>query len=156
VQTDPSSAPPEETAEDLLRRLRTLVGDGGVEIAIDPRRLNHMDSPVVVEADSNIWLYGLLAASGVVWWMAGMTVGLGAFATSVALYATAGRRYVRQRIERRVHAVVLYDVTAWRRLWRFGGIALSARQGTSVRRCAAPADNWMAFVRDITSSTAAR
>jgi hypothetical protein len=131
-----------------------LVADGSVEIAIDLRRLNHMDSPVVVEADSNIWLYGLLAASATVWWMGGMPVGLGALAVSAAVYATAGRRYVQRRIERRIRAVALYDVTAWRKLWRFGGIALSARQGASVRRCAAPADNWMAFVRDITGRMA--
>jgi hypothetical protein len=154
VQIDLPPAPPAETAEDLLRRLRTLIAEGRVSLAIDPRRLNHMDSPVVVEADTNIWLYGLLAASAVFWWAGGMPAGLGALAISIGIYATAGRRYVRRRIERRVHAVALYDVAAWRKLWRFGGVALSAGQGPAARSCAAPAGNWMAFVREMTGPTA--
>ncbi len=140
----------EASAEDLFRELRRLVACGTVRLELDLARLEHIDSPVVVEADSNIWVYTLLAVCAVVFWRAGPWPGVAAIVASLALYLTAGRRYVRRRLIRRVHERALGDGEVWRRLWRFGGVTLVAG---GAGRCIAPAGNWMALVRHLLSSS---
>jgi hypothetical protein len=128
---------------ELLRTLRAGVDEGRVRLEFDHRRLDHMDSPVAVQADSNIWIYAGILVTAAVWWRLGTRAGLAAAALSLLLYLAAGRRYVRRRVERRVREVALQDTAVWRKLWRFGGIALAA----DGERCAAPDGNWMEFVR---------
>ena len=61
----------ETSAEDLFRELRRLVASGALRLDLDLARLDHIDSPVAVEADSNIWVYGLIALCAVIFWRAG-------------------------------------------------------------------------------------
>jgi hypothetical protein len=129
----------------LLRTLRGLIADGAVRLELDLARLDHIDSPVAVEADSNIWIYGGVLASGIVFWRAGLWPGIATVAAGLTLYVTAGRAYVRRRLRRRVEERALAESELWRRLWRFGGVALVERASGS--RCAAPDGNWMALVR---------
>jgi hypothetical protein len=133
-----------DTERELFKSLRALCEQGVLRIEIDPRRLDHIDSPLVVEADSNRWAYALLALTAIVWWQAGIEAGVAAGIVSVAVYYTAGRRYVTRRIEARLENTALQDLTIWRKLWRFGGVSLVVGS----RRCGAPDGNWMAFVRD--------
>src|SRR6185312_14293064 len=51
--TAASDVPAEATPVDLLRALRGLVESGALRLELDLKRLDHMDSPVGVEADSN-------------------------------------------------------------------------------------------------------
>lgn len=134
----------DKSAEDLFRDLRRLVARGALRLELDFARLDHIDSPVAVEADSNIWVYALIVVCAVVFWRVGTWPGIAAVAVSLALYLTAGRRYVRRRLASRVHERALADGDVWRRLWRFGGVALIDDGGA---RCAAPDGNWMALVR---------
>lgn len=137
------------SAEHLFRELRGLVARGVLRLELDFARLDHIDSPVAVEADSNIWVYALILACVAVFWWGGPWLGAPAVAVALALYFTAGRRYVRRRLTRRVHELALADGEAWHRLWRFGGITLVHGQGGDGQeaRCAAPDGNWMALVR---------
>lgn len=139
----------ELSAADLLRELRGLVERGEVRIELDFRRLDHMDSPVGVEADSNVWVYAAIPVCGLVFWQFGVWPGAAAVAASLALYFTLGRTYVRSRLTRRVHERALQDSDLWRRLWRFGGVVLvdGKAGGGEAQRCAAPEGNWMALVR---------
>lgn len=134
----------EQSAEDLFRDLRRLVVQGRVHLELDFGRLDHIDSPVAVEADSNIWVYVLVAACAAIFWRVGAWPGAAAIVVSLILYLTAGRRYVRHRLTRRVHERALADGEVWRRLWRFGGVTLV---NDCAERCAAPDGNWMALVR---------
>ena len=109
----------------------------------DLARLDHVDSPVAVEADSNIWICGLIAICAVVFWQEGALPGVAAIVVSLLLYLTARRAYVRRRLIRRVHERALGDGKVRRRLWRFGGVTLV--EGTEP--CTAPHGNWMALVR---------
>jgi len=151
----PENAPPEnaspipspgieETAADLLRRLRLLVEAGKVGIEIDMKRHEHIDSPVIVEADSNRWVYGALLLCAPAFWQGGPLIGFGAAGVCLVLYLIFGRSGIRRKLTRRVHEVALFDIDAWRRLWKFGGITLRASNGQS---CAAPGQSWMEFVR---------
>lgn len=137
----------EETPAGLLRRLRGMVEDGTVRIEIDMRRHEHIDSPVIVEADSNRWIYGSLLLCGAAFRLGGPVIGAGTAALCLALYFGAGRPHIRRKLSRRVHRSALADVELWRRLWKFGGIALLSASGG---RCAAPKGSWMEFVRKST------
>src|SRR5579859_3949452 len=131
---------------ELLRALRRLIAEGALTLELDMKRLDHIDSPVGVEADSNIWVYGAIPLCALVFWQLGLRPGLATVALAFVLYFTLGRRYVRRRLARRVRERALHESALWRRLWRFGGVALVdvAAGGT---RCAAPEGNWMALVR---------
>jgi len=136
----------EATAQ--LRQLKKLVEDGSVTLRIDQKRLTHMDSPVVCDPDSTRWLYGLAVVAALVWWRGGTTYGLVAVAVAGLVYATLARTYVKRRLERRVQQIALSDATIWRKLWRFGGVALVAKHRESAAPCTAPKDNWMTFVQE--------
>jgi hypothetical protein len=142
----------EPSVEDLFRELRRLVARGTLRLELDLARLDHIDSPVAVEADSNIWVYGLIVVCTVVFWQEGTLPGVAAIAVSLILYLTAGRRYVRRRLIRRVHERALGDGEVWRRLWRFGGVTLVVE---GAERCAAPHGNWMALVRRLAAGSIA-
>ncbi len=140
------------SAADLLRGLRGLVESGKIRIELDFGRLDHMDSPVGVEADSNIWVYVGLPICALVFWQLGLWPGIAAAAVFVGLYFTAGRSYVRRRLTRRVYEQVLQDSELWRKLWRFGGVTLAHGEGAAAARCTAPDGNWMALVRSLAGS----
>ena len=106
-----------------------------------------MDSPVVCDPDSTRWLYALAVVAGLVWWRAGTTYGLVAVAVAGIIYATLARTYVKRRLERRVQEKALSDPTIWKKLWRFGGVALVAKDAGAAAPCTAPQDNWVAFVQ---------
>jgi hypothetical protein len=69
----------------------------------------------------------------------------------VLFYLTLGRAYVHRRLERRVRQDALNDLEKWRKLWRFNGLTLVAKDRPDVRSCASPDGNWMAFVRAVAS-----
>jgi hypothetical protein len=134
-----------DEATEQLRQLKKLVADGTVALRIDQKRLTHMDSPVVCDPDSTRWLYGLAVICALVWWRGGTTYGLVAIAVAAVIYATVARTYVKRRLERRVQEIALSDPTIWRKLWRFGGVALVTKDHAPP--CTAPKDNWVNFVQ---------
>lgn len=143
--SDTSAPLPEASAADHLRWLRQLNGEGRLAIKLDFARLDHMDSPVGVEADSNIFVYAFLAAAALAWWLGGLKPAGIVAAVGVVVYFTYGRVYVRRRLARRVTAAALEDITIWQKLWNFGGVTLAPQDGGE--ECAAPKGNWMALVR---------
>jgi hypothetical protein len=144
----PAAAPAAatETAEDLFGKLQELCATGRVAIELDTKRLMKMDSPVNVEAEGNQWVYGLIALSLVLGFAVGWKAGIAAACVGVVLYLTLGKALIRRRIRRRVHEKALHDLSLWRRLWSYGGVVL-VESDAAARRCAAPGDNWLEFVR---------
>lgn len=136
-----------DTAEALLAALRRLMGEGRVELRVDPKPLHHIDSPVALEADSNLWLYPIPPLAALLWWWQGMVPGLAVLGLGVLLYLTLGRAFVHRRIEHRVREQALNSVETWRKLWRFKGLTLVAPGRPDLADCASPDGNWMAFVR---------
>ena len=134
-----------ETDDALLAELRRLREAGKVALELDHRRLAHIDSPVAVEAESNRWVYVGIVAAGAAWWFLGTGAGLAVAAVAVALYLPLVKADLRRRAARRIDERALAEAAVWRKLWRFGGVTLSA----DGRRCAAPDGNWMQFVRDL-------
>ena len=61
-----------ESAGALLAALRRGVAEGSVDLHVEPKRLNHIDSPVAFEADGNIWAYAALFIAAILWWRWGM------------------------------------------------------------------------------------
>lgn len=144
-----------ETAGELLAVLRRRISEGAVELRVEPKRLNHIDSPVVVEADGNIWVYAALFVAALLWWRWGMASGVAALALGVVVYLTLGRAYVNRRIERRVRRDALGDLDKWRKLWRFSGLTLVAKDRREPASCASPDGNWMAFIRSLSAAPGA-
>lgn len=143
------AAPSEETAEKLFAALNRLRTDGKIALRLDYKKLMHLDSPAGSEADGNIWAYGGLVLAIAAWWFRGWQVAVGVAVGGVLIYFTLGRWYMHRRIRRRVEDKVLADLTQWRRLWKFGGVALVPNTG---EECAAPQGNWMALVRNLGNS----
>jgi hypothetical protein len=142
---DLSETPPE--AAQLLAALRRLAGERKIDIEVDPRRLNHIDSPVASEADGNIWVYGAVGIAALLLWWKGPVPAVAVLAVGALLYLTLGRAYVHRRIERRVREKALNDLEVWRKLWRFPGLRLRVAAASEITDCASPEGNWMAFVR---------
>lgn len=144
---DEISQAPLETAETLLAALRRLESDGRLEIRIEPRHLTHIDSPVASEADGNIWIYGFLLLAVALGLWRGLIPGLVMLGLGAAVYLTVGRAYMHRRIERRVREKALASAETWRKLWRFRGLTLTAKDRPGLGDCASPDGNWMAFIR---------
>ncbi|MDE2228263.1 MAG: hypothetical protein KGL11_04385 [Alphaproteobacteria bacterium] len=125
----------EEPADRLFAALRRLCADGTLSLRIDYSKLSHLDSPVGSEADGNIWAYGGLALTITAWWFHRWQAAAGIAVASVIAYFTLGRLYMRRRIRRRVEDKALGDIALWRRLRKFGGVALVPSVG---EECAAP------------------
>lgn len=154
VENEAGTTPAQESAAELLAALRQLAMAQEVEIRIEPKRLNHIDSPVAVEADGNIWAYGFLVAAVLAGWQWGLLVGGATLVLGVLVYMTVGRAYVHRRIERRVRQDALADLAKWRKLWRFSGLTLVAARRPGVAVCASPEGNWIAFVRAVLATRA--
>jgi hypothetical protein len=149
----PSEAQPTtgESASDLFLALRRRVAAGAVELHVEPKQLNHIDNPFAVEADGNIWAYGALFVAALLWWRFGMVVGLAALALGVVVYLIFGRTYVHRRIEQRVRRDALDDLEKWRKLWRFAGLTLTAKERPDLAPCTSPDGNWMGFTRALST-----
>ncbi len=131
---------------DLLDMLQTAHGEGLITIVIDARRLDHMDSPVAVDADSTRWLYGLAVCVGAIWWYLGTDYGVRALIAAALIYATIGRNLVERKLRRRFFEVGIKDIITWRKLWRLRGITMEHPASGAV--CTSPDGNWQRFVLD--------
>jgi hypothetical protein len=69
------------TPAELMRMLRALIADGTLRLELDFKRLDHMDSPVAVEADSNVWIYAGVSLCGLAFWLGGAWIGIAAVAS---------------------------------------------------------------------------
>jgi hypothetical protein len=154
IASDLAAAPPEDTAESLFRALGRLHADGALRLRLDFKRLDHIDCPVGIEADANRWAYAVLAATLLAFWFGGWKVALVIAALGILAYYTLGRNHVRRRLRRRVEDGALTNLDLWRKLWRWGGIALVPVGGGA--ECVAPDGNWMALVRSPDGETPAR
>lgn len=97
---------------------------------------------MAIEADGNLWVYGMALATVGIWWQFGTPAGIGAAVVGLLLYYTLARSWMRRRLMKRAAEASLW-IEKWQAMWRLGGITLT--QGD--QRCAAPDGNWMEFVR---------
>ena len=127
--------------KDYLAALCQAVDDGYLQIEMVFSNLDHVDSPVFVQAEKSWWIYvalfGGLALGWFVEWHAGV-----AFAVAVfALYFLVGRRIILARIHRRMRSLIMKDIVLWRKQWRLKGLVLVADGA----RCESPNDSWIRF-----------
>jgi len=127
--------------KDYLAALRQALDDGRLQIELVFSNLDHVDSPVFVQAEKVWWVYvalfGGLALGWFVEWHAGV-----AFAVAVfALYFLVGRRMILARIHKRLRSLIMKDIVLWRKQWRLKGLVLVADGA----RCESPNDSWIRF-----------
>jgi hypothetical protein len=150
VEHEVRSAPAPEDDRARLKRLARAVRSGGVAIETDPKRLQHVHSPVLSQADGNQWLLAGIAAMAGLWWAFGWVWAAAAAPLWAVLYRTLGRRIIRRRLMQRIDRR-LDDPVAWNKLWNFGGVGL--HEPSSGRRCSSPAEDWRNFARDLPAET---
>ena len=143
-EPDLFAGPPSDSEAALLQRLDELVGAGRIALALDRRKLTHIDFPLGLDADGNLWAYPLVLGTAFAWWLGGVWIGLAAGAVAALVYQTLGRAYMARRLEKRIRERGLKNAEIWRKLWRFGGVILTPEAGGP---CQGPDGNWMALVR---------
>lgn len=129
---------------EYLKLLRASIESGAITPILDFAKLEHMDSPISVESDTNRLAYVLIILVGGALWFWGMWAGIGvALAGVVAWFAVLRGRH-RRRMEQRLRQQALNDLETWKKLWRMTGVTLiNAKTGAE---CVSPAGNWRAFV----------
>lgn len=131
---------------DLLHMLDAAHRAERITIVIEAERLDHMDSPIAVDADSTRWLYGLAVVVGAIWWFGGTDYGVRALIAAAVIYGTIGRHMVEKNLRRRFFDTGIKDIITWRKLWRLKGITMEHPASGAV--CASPEGNWQRFVLD--------
>lgn len=129
---------------EYLKLLREAIASGTIAVSLDLGRLEHIDSPISVQADSNRWIYGLIVITAAAAWFGGLWWAVGAAAAGLAAWFSVGKRWHRRRMEERFHKLALQDAARWKKLWRLPGVVLTdARTGATSE---SPSGNWRAFV----------
>ena len=131
----------------LLALLRGLQETGRVTVKVNRKKLAHMDFPLGLEADGNLWVYTMVPVILAIWWFLGTYAGIASAVAGYAIYQTLGQRYVERRLQGRIHDKGLSDVDTWRKLWRFGGVILT--DPATGETCLGPDGRWMGFVQAV-------
>ena len=137
---------------EYLKMLREAVEAGIIKASLNLNKLEHIDSPISVQADSNRWIYSLIIIVSAAAWFGGAWWAVGAAAAGAVGWFALGRPWHRRRMERRFHEAVLNNTEQWKKLWRMEGVLLTeAKTGAE---CASPSGNWRAFVGAAAGPTA--
>ena len=127
------------------------VSGGQLSLALDLKRLDHIDSSIAVQADSNRWIAGIMIAAIAGYFLRNWQTGAGASAMILSIYLVFGRGWIQRRMKARFHKTVLTDIDAFKKLWKLKGITLSFRHdtdGTKDAVCTSPKGDWRRFVLD--------
>jgi hypothetical protein len=137
---------------DYLRRLREAIAAGTIKPVLNLNKLEHVDSPISVQADSNRWIYSLIVIVSAAAWLGGLWWAIGAATAGGIAWFAVGKRWHRRRMERRFYDLSLQQTEQWKKLWRMNGVTLIDSQNGV--ECVSPAGNWRAFVGAATGLTA--
>lgn len=139
---------------DYLRLLREAIASGAIKKTLDFGKLEHMDSPISLEADSNRWIYSLIIIVSAATWLGGLWWGIGAASAGAVAWFSVGKPWHRRRMEQRFYDLSLQQTEEWKKLWRMTGVTLTdAKSGA---QCVSPAGNWRAFVGAATGQQASQ
>ncbi len=127
--------------KDYLAALRRALDDGRMQIELDYPKLDHVDSPVLVQAEKSWWVFGGLFGGLAAGWFVDWHYGVGFAVVVAALYLTLGRRLINLRMRKRMRAMIMEDVVLWRKQWRLKGVTLVHGE----ERCVSPEGNWIRF-----------
>jgi hypothetical protein len=127
--------------KDYLAALRQAFDDGRLKLDMDCAKLDHLDSPVLVQAEKAWWVFGGLFGGLGFGYVLDWHYGVG-FALLVAIgYLFIGRRIMNARMRKRMRSLVMEDVALWRKQWRLKGLALVVGEA----RCESPDGSWVRF-----------
>lgn len=127
--------------KDYLAALRTAFDEGRLTIDMEYGKLDHLDSPVNVQAEKAWWPLGGLFGSLALGWFFDWHYGVAFAAVIAILYYSVGRRIIGSRMRVRLRKEIMEDMLLWRKQWRLKGIALVIGDD----RCASPDGNWIRF-----------
>lgn len=133
---------------EYLRLLRDAIAAGAIKPVLNLSKLEHVDSPISVQADSNRWIYSLIIIVSAAAWLGGTWWAIGAASAGAVGWFTVGKRWHRQRMEKRFYELSLDQTEEFKKLWRMTGVTLIDTKTS--RECVSPAGNWRAFVAQVT------
>jgi hypothetical protein len=131
---------------DLLKALSSAIDDGRVYAALELKRLDTMDSPISVQADSGRFIYGGMGGIGAAFFLGDWIWAAGTLVLGTATYFAFGRPWIRRRMEARFYDEALADTERFKKLWNLRGVTL--RYGMVGATCASPDGDWRRFVLD--------
>lgn len=138
--------------KDYLRLLREAIAAGTIKPTLDLRKLEHVDSPISVQADSNRWIYSLIIIVSAAAWFGGLWWAIAAAAAGAVAWFSVGKRWHQRRMEQRFYNLALEQTEDWKKLWRMPGITLTdPATGTE---CVSPDGNWRVFAKAATEGGA--
>jgi hypothetical protein len=137
---------------DYLRLLRDAIQSGAITVSLNLGKLEHIDSPISVQADSNRWIYSLIVIVSAAAWLGGMWWAFGVATAGAVAWFAVGRRWHRRRMEQRFHQVTLHNLEDWKKLWRMPGVVL--RDAKTGNQSESPSGNWRALVAAATAGSA--
>jgi hypothetical protein len=138
--------------KDYLAALRQAYDDGRLQVELDYGKLDHLDSPINVQAEKAWWIFGGLFGGIGLGYFFDWHYGVGFAAVIAALYVTLGKRIINRRMRARLRSMALEDIAVWRKLWRIRGVTLAVGEA----RCVAPDGNWVRFaMSQVTGETTA-
>lgn len=139
--------------KDYLAALRQAMDDGRLQIELTFAKLDHVDSPVNVQAEKLWWVYGALFGGVALGWFVEWHAGVAFAVVVAATYFFVGRRLILGRMRRRLRDHIMEDMALWRKQWRLPGLALMVGEA----RCESPDGSWIRFaMAHITGETAAK
>lgn len=143
----------EREHKELLALISSAVASGAINLSLDFKRLTHPHCPVPFHTLTTriAYLYlvicvlvlGIKAGLGLPW--IPVLVGL---AVLTAAYWTIIRRDAERRVFAKIRSDLLADSTLWDKVWRYGGMRLSRRDGDREIVAEAPKDPWPIFMRE--------
>ncbi|MBL8688734.1 MAG: hypothetical protein JNL04_06520 [Rhodospirillaceae bacterium] len=139
--------------KDLLALTSGAVADGRVDFSIDFKRLTHPNCPIPFHTQTTriAYLYLVLCCVG-----AGIKVWLGlpwipvlaGLAVFTLVYWTLIRGRAERQIALKIQRELFADSASWDKVWRYGGMRLSRRDGDREIVAEAPKDPWLTFMRE--------
>jgi|GEM_PF-4863079 len=148
IAASPPARPVARTAADddraLLGVLAASLQAGQIRLVLDVKKLDHPDSPVSRQTDSNQVLAVAVAFVLALLFLAPLPVAGAATLVVVLAYMRLMPKYLETKLRNRIASDALASPDAWEKLWRYGGLGLEASDGSA--KALSPAENWRSLV----------
>lgn len=125
--------------------------DGVVKIAIDRKQILHPHCPVAGDSIETLPVYlGALVIAGLLFY--DYNIAGAVFVAMILLHVLFGRRWLDRRIHKYVTRKITASLELWDKLWKFGGVTLTAPTVLPEVTCKSPDQKWRSFIERLNAA----